>query len=132
MAAEQAAEILKVVPGHPLAALLLGVARRRSGDPAASQGILEPLAQAQPNWAAAQYELGVTLGARGSGEAAIVALKRAVSLKPDMPDAWRALGDHLTARRLSHDRRFAVRFFTSSTIRHARSIEPCTRAVSPT
>lgn len=97
MAAEQAAEILKVVPGHPLATLLLGVARRRSGDPAASQGILEPLAQAQPNWAAAQYELGVTLGARGSGEAAIVALKRAVSLKPDMPDAWRALGDHLTA-----------------------------------
>jgi tetratricopeptide (TPR) repeat protein len=97
MAAEQAQEILKVAPGHPLATLLLGVARRRAGDASAAQAILEPLAQAQPKWAAAHYELGVTLGARGEGEAAVAALKRAVSLKPDMPDAWRTLGDHLTA-----------------------------------
>ena len=32
MAAEQAAEILKVVPNQPQAMLLLGVARRKSGD----------------------------------------------------------------------------------------------------
>ena len=43
LAAEQATEILKVAPGHPLATLLLGVAKRRSGDAAASQAILEPL-----------------------------------------------------------------------------------------
>jgi tetratricopeptide (TPR) repeat protein len=96
MAAEQAAEILKVAPGHPLATLLLGVARRRGGDAEASQAILDPLARSQPNWAAAHYELGVTLGARGDGESAVTVLKRAVHLKPDMPDAWRALGDHLT------------------------------------
>lgn len=97
LAVEQATEILKVAPGHPLATLLLGVANRRAGDAAASQAILEPLAQSQPNWAAAHYELGLTLGARRNGEGAVAALRRAVSLKPEMPDAWRALGDHLTA-----------------------------------
>ena len=97
LAAEQAAEILKVAPGHPLATLLLGVAHRRAGDAAASQAVLEPLAQSQPNWAAAHFEFGQTLGARRNGEAAVAALRRAVTLKPEMPDAWRALGDHLTA-----------------------------------
>ncbi|HEV8331317.1 MAG TPA: sulfotransferase [Steroidobacteraceae bacterium] len=97
LAVEQATEILKVTPGHPLATLLLGVAHRRSGDAAASQAVLEPLAQSQPNWAAAHYELGLTRGAQRDGEGAVAALRRAVSLKPEMPDAWRALGDHLTA-----------------------------------
>lgn len=97
LAAEQATEILKVAPGHPLATLLLGVAQRRSGDAAASLAVLEPLAQSQPNWAAAHYELGLTRGAQRDGEGAVAALRRAVTLKPEMPDAWRALGDHLTA-----------------------------------
>jgi tetratricopeptide (TPR) repeat protein len=97
LAAEQATEILKVAPGHPLATLLLGVAQRRSGDAAASQSTLEPLAQSQPNWAAAHFELGLTLGVCRNGEGAVAALRRAVTLKPEMPDAWRALGDHLTA-----------------------------------
>jgi tetratricopeptide (TPR) repeat protein len=97
LAAEQATEILKVAPGHPLATLLLGVAHRRSGDAAASHAVLEPLAQSQPKWAAAQYELGLTCGAQRNGEGAVAALRRAVTLKPEMPDAWRALGDHLTA-----------------------------------
>ncbi|HVY80346.1 MAG TPA: sulfotransferase, partial [Steroidobacteraceae bacterium] len=34
---------------------------------------------------------------KGQGDRAIAALRRAVTLKPDMPAAWRALGDHLTA-----------------------------------
>ncbi|HKQ13180.1 MAG TPA: sulfotransferase [Steroidobacteraceae bacterium] len=97
LAVEQATEILKVAPGHPLATLLLGVAQRRAGDAAASQSILQPLAQSQPNWAAAHYELGLTLGLQRHGEGAVAALRRAVALKPEMPDAWRALGDHLTA-----------------------------------
>jgi tetratricopeptide (TPR) repeat protein len=97
LALEQAAEILKVAPGHPLATLLLGVAQRRCGDVAASLAVLDPLAQSQPKWAAAHYELGLTRGALRDGEGAVAALRRAVSLKPEMPDAWRALGDHLTA-----------------------------------
>lgn len=95
LAAEQAAEILKVVPGHPGAMLLHAVAQRGCGDlPAALRG-LDELCRRQPRWAEAQFELGVTLGLAGDGEAAIAALRRAVALKPDLPDAWRALADHL-------------------------------------
>ncbi len=95
LAAEQAAEILKVVPGHPMAVLLLAVARRACGDPSAALESLEPLCLQHPRWAAAQYELGVTLGALGRGEEAIGALRRAVERDGAMPDAWRALADHL-------------------------------------
>jgi tetratricopeptide (TPR) repeat protein len=97
LAAEQAAEILKVVPEHPMALLLLALARRACGDPAAALGVLQHLCDKQPRWALAQYELGTTLGALGQGEAAIAALRRAVELSPEMPDAWRALADHLIA-----------------------------------
>ncbi|MDF3020744.1 MAG: sulfotransferase family protein, partial [Steroidobacteraceae bacterium] len=62
-AAEQAAEILKVVPDQPNALALQGLA----------------------------------LGRLGRGEEAIFSLKRAVSLRPALPEAWRALGDHYTA-----------------------------------
>jgi tetratricopeptide (TPR) repeat protein len=96
-AAEQATEILKVVPGHPQATLFLGVARRRTSDASGAVGILEPLAAKHPNWALAHYELGLALGADRQGEAAVSALRSALRLKPDMGEAWRALGDHLTA-----------------------------------
>jgi predicted Zn-dependent protease len=95
-AAEQALEILKASPDHPLAMLYLAVARRFCGDPAAATKILEPLCRRQPQWAAVFYELGMSLGLEGRGEAAIVALRRAVELKSDHANAWRALGDHLT------------------------------------
>jgi tetratricopeptide (TPR) repeat protein len=96
LAAEQAAEILKVVPNQPQALLLLGVARRKTGDARGASEVLESLTAKQPNWAAAHYELGLTFGADGKGDAAVTALRRAVQLKPDLGDAWRALGDHLT------------------------------------
>jgi tetratricopeptide (TPR) repeat protein len=97
LAAEQAAEILRVVPGHPMAQLIAGIARRRLGDAAGALELIEPVAAAQPNAPAAHFELGLTYGELGRGEAAIAALRRAVALKPDLADAWRALGDHLTA-----------------------------------
>jgi tetratricopeptide (TPR) repeat protein len=95
LAAEQASEILKVAPDHPAATLLLGVAQRRGGRTEAALSILEPLARAQPNWAPAQYEQALALIDAGQSEAAVASLRRAVSLKPDMADAWRALGDQL-------------------------------------
>ncbi len=95
-AAEQATEILNAVPKHPPAMLLLGQARRASGNTAGAVEILEQLCAQQPNWAAAHLELGLALVRAGRGEAALAPLRRAVKLKPDMPDAWRALGDHLT------------------------------------
>jgi len=95
LAAEQAAEILKVAPGHPLALLLLGSARRMLGKADEALAILQPLALSQARWAAAHYELGLALGDLGQ-PAALAALRRAVALKPDLPDVWRAIGDHLT------------------------------------
>jgi Flp pilus assembly protein TadD len=97
LAAEQATEILKVAPGHPAAALVLGTAHRATGNPGAALDVLGPLAHAHPSWALAHYEWGVALGQAEQSDAAILALRRAVALKPDMPDAWRALGDQLTA-----------------------------------
>jgi predicted Zn-dependent protease len=97
LAAEQAGEILKVVPNHTLATLLLGAAQRMSGDAASAVAILERLAAEKPNWAAAQFELGVALIEVQRRDAALAALRRAVALQPDMPDAWREIGDQLTA-----------------------------------
>ena len=97
MAAEQAQEILKAVPNHPPAVLLLATARRRSGNAQGALEILDPLVKAQPRWAAAHFERGVTLAAVGEGDDAIQALRRTVQLQPDHPEAWRVLADHLLA-----------------------------------
>ena len=59
--------------------------------------MLQSLATAQPRWAAVHYELGLTLGALGQGDASVAALRRALQLNPELPDAWRALADHLSA-----------------------------------
>ena len=97
LAAQQAAEILRVAPGHPAATLILAIARRATEDPAAALALLEPLARSQPNWVAVHYELGLTLAALGRGEEAVAALRRSVQIDPALPDAWRALADHLSA-----------------------------------
>jgi len=97
LAGEQAVEILKAVPGHPSATLLLAIARRQCGDLEAAHALLAPLVASQPQWAAAHCELGLTLGALGKGEQAVSALRRAVELTPRLAAAWRALGDHLSA-----------------------------------
>jgi predicted Zn-dependent protease len=98
MAAEQASEILKVAPNNPMATLLLGMAQRMTGDAATALRSLQPLAASQPTWAAAHYELGLALGESDQPDAALASLRRAVALRPNMPDAWRAIGDHLTVR----------------------------------
>jgi len=60
----RAAEILKEHPGHPVATLLLGTARRSFGDPGAEAAFVE-LAAVQPDSALAQFELGRTLVSQG-------------------------------------------------------------------
>ncbi len=94
LAAEQASEILKVVPGHPHATLLLATARRLTGKTDEALRLLELLTREQPKWAAAHYELA--LAQISAGQPAGDALRRAVTLNPDLPDAWRTLGDQLT------------------------------------
>ncbi|MDB6045557.1 MAG: hypothetical protein JWM63_4108 [Gammaproteobacteria bacterium] len=97
LAGQQAQEILKVAPDRPDAMLLLGVAHRAAGDPAAAGAVFAILAARQPRWAVAHCELGLTLGTLERGEDAVAALRRAVELDPDLANAWRALADHLEA-----------------------------------
>jgi tetratricopeptide (TPR) repeat protein len=97
--ARAAAEaILRVAPRDPRALLILGSAHRRLGDARAALRVLEPLAKAYPRAAHTAYELGASLAAAGRTDAAIAALRHAVSLKADLAEAWRALGDVLFAR----------------------------------
>jgi tetratricopeptide (TPR) repeat protein len=97
LAAEQAREILKAVPAHPAARLLLGIAERLRGEAAAAEAVLRSLVEEQPRWAAARYELGRVLVELGRGEEAVRELQRTAELAPENPDAWRALGDLLAA-----------------------------------
>jgi tetratricopeptide (TPR) repeat protein len=96
LALEQAGEILKAVPNHPTAGLLLGTAQRLLGDNDSAFQVLTAVVRAQPTWAQAHYELGLVLSRLGQNDTALAHLRRAVELKPDMPDGWRALGDQLT------------------------------------
>lgn len=96
LAAEQAREILKAIPNHPPALFLFAMAKRRSGDPQAALEVLEPLLDAQHEWAAAHFEYGAALGLLGRGDEAIEALLKAVQYQPEHPEAWRLLADHLT------------------------------------
>ena len=94
----QAVEILKAVPGHPEALLILGAAKRLQGSALAARSILCTLAKTQPRAARVHYELAMSLATLGEEDAAIVAFRRAVELNPGMTEAWRALGDQLTLK----------------------------------
>ena len=95
LAAEQASEILKAVPGHPHARLILGAAHRIGGQTRSALEILEPLAREQPRSAPTHLELAIARGEAGRVSEAIASLRRALQLKPDSADAWRLLADHL-------------------------------------
>ena len=97
LAAEQAGEILRVVPGEPRARLVLGAARRLTGRLQAALEVLEPLAREQPRSPAVHLELATALGEDGRTSEAITALRCAAQLQPDSPDAWRLLADQLDA-----------------------------------
>jgi predicted Zn-dependent protease len=97
-AAQQAREILRVSPGHPLGVLILGAAHRRAGRAVEALEILEPLATQQRNAAPVYLELGVARAEGGKLPEAIAALRRAVALKPDSADGWRLLADYLDAQ----------------------------------
>ena len=92
----QTREILKVVPGHPQALLMLGSALRRQGRLEEAIAILEPLAKTQPKAAMAQFEVALAFASMGRTGDTILALKRAVRLNPKLAAAWRELGDQLT------------------------------------
>jgi Flp pilus assembly protein TadD len=96
-AALQAEQILLATPGHPVATLLLGVARRFNGNASGAVETLEPLTRSQPDHAAVHYEFGRACSAAGRSEQAIAAMRRAVELQPALPGAWNSLADELRA-----------------------------------
>jgi len=95
-AEEQAREILKVVPQHPMAVLLLASARRAQGDTAGARGILEALARAQPRIPAVHYEFGSLLAQLGETRLAIAAFRHTARLDPRNAAIWRSLGNLCT------------------------------------
>ncbi len=96
LAVEQAEEILKLIPGQPAALLLRALAKRGLGAAEEALSLLHSLSSAEPGFALAHCELGVTLRGLGRSGEAIAPLRRAVGLKPDLGAAWLALGDLYT------------------------------------
>ena len=96
-ARSEAEAILNQRPGDPRALLILASASRRQGDAATALTMLEPLAQAFPHAAHTRYELGQALAALSRTAEALDVLRDAVRLKPDLAEAWRALGELLFA-----------------------------------
>jgi len=96
-ALEQAGEILKAVPGHPMAQLIAGSAQRQLGNTDAALAMLGELADRQPKAAAVHYELGVAQADAGRGDAALASLRHAAALNPQLPGVWRELAGHLSA-----------------------------------
>lgn len=90
-AAREADDILREHPDHPAAMLLLGTARRSTGNPQAAAVSFAALAASQPNSAPIQLELGRTLARQGRDAEALDVLRRAVELEPNLAEGWREL-----------------------------------------
>ena len=66
-------------------------------DPSAAAEQAAEILKAHPDHPDALALSGLALGRLGKGEEAIAALRRAVHFKPELFEAWRALGDHYSA-----------------------------------
>jgi tetratricopeptide (TPR) repeat protein len=87
-------------PGEPLGTVelaLVHATRLLERDPALAAEQANEILKVVPDQAQALALSGLALGRLGKGEESIDALRRAVHLKPDMPEAWRALADHYSA-----------------------------------
>jgi tetratricopeptide (TPR) repeat protein len=96
LAERQAAEILRAVPNHPEALLILGSAERRQGKTRQAYTTLERLARAQPRAAAVHAEFSLVLAELGHTEHAIAATRHALTLNPALPGIWRQMATLLT------------------------------------
>nr|WP_157034209.1 sulfotransferase [Sphingomonas sp. Y57] len=97
LAAEQAGEILKVIPGQTDAMLLLAQARNRSGDPAGALAAAERLVAEVPHHAAGWRFIASLQRAAGDDRAAQAATARelaAATSDPRLIRAGRALVTH--------------------------------------
>lgn len=95
LAAEQAQEILNIVPTSAEAMALLGAAKRRLGDHAGAIEALQRSLKHSPFAAEALLERGLAEAAAGESRRAMNSVAHALNLKPDFINAWRALADEL-------------------------------------
>ena len=84
-------------PLGTLEVALRHAARLLERDAAAAAEQAAEILKVHPEHAEALALSGLALGRLGKGEEAIAALRRAVHFKPELPEAWRALGDHYSA-----------------------------------
>ncbi len=84
------------MPGEPMAMLLLGRAKLRLDAVEEALPLLQSLSVAEPGFAIAQCELGLTLRGLGRSGEAIASLRRAVALQPNLAPAWLALAEIYT------------------------------------
>src|ERR1700722_3942184 len=92
-AARGASAVLLNHPAHDAASLLLSAACRRLGNSSSAVGIIEALADVQPESAIVHLELGRTYAACARTRDAKAALERAVELDANLADAWRELSE---------------------------------------
>ena len=107
LALAQTREILNAVPGHPQAILIEGQALHTLGDLPAARAVLTRLGAEQPRSALTAFELAMVHGGLGEHDLAVIALERAVALKPDLLAAWHALPVALRAAGRERDARRA-------------------------
>jgi tetratricopeptide (TPR) repeat protein len=87
-------------PAEPLGTLEVALVHARrllEREPAAAASQASEILKVFPDQPNALAISGLALGRLGQGDAAIDALRRAVHLRPELPDVWRALGDHYSA-----------------------------------
>ncbi len=86
-----AGEVLAEAPGHAMALLFQGIARRLGGRPAAAVDVLRPLCEQVGDAPFPHLQLGLALRESGEPGPAALAMRRAIAIKPDFSDAWLAL-----------------------------------------
>jgi predicted Zn-dependent protease len=90
-AAALARGVVAAMPGHPLAAMVLGCALRLSGDAAGAVAALRPIAAARPDDPQIASEWGQALLAAGDAAGAVAPLRLATRAMPGLTVAWHAL-----------------------------------------
>lgn len=105
----EAGRLLDDVPGHAMALLFRGIARRLTGDIQSAIAILGPLSESNPDAPFPYLQLGLAERQAGDADAALASMRKAVSINPEFADAWLALADLLVdlGRAEEADRAFA-------------------------
>ncbi len=97
-ALSQALEVLKAVPNHPIATLVVGSAERLLGRTAGQAELCSATWHVlPPRRTAVHFEYGLALVTAGRPREAISALRYAGQLNPTLPGLWLALADQLHA-----------------------------------